>query len=824
MNGIKADWAIKSKNIGDAQEYRVLACSVGEFDTLDFENIFRTLSVGTMPLPIQTSSDSPAPWITYGTYSKADKEHLVAVVQNWSNKLDFARRPIAELYCLAVPYIELSTYRMGFFDLYEKFISLNLDHTSVVDLGKVELSPEISMSPNNIAAIINEIGFDFCAVVAALLLKGSVAIVGSDIMVPIDRLKYLDAIISLLPYGIRSDLSMSTWVQSSSRHTIRVGFTDSARPEQFRVEWKQTPETPIDTLVSHYYNGILDLSKRHGIVHIVDQLASQTEPYSFQDAQRLLDVLAEIDRPYYIWSSMKYARGDVNSSDIRGLFRSDKARILQQDLQVDLLRFLLADLTDDNVKTLTDYWIPDLWFDLIIAGCAFLDARQVEEIRPLVTIAASLEKAAELLKDLFSHASKTYTLKEKQKFIGLVLEWIKADEKLAVQFDKQHLFIDLVFLYEFILRTPSSELQPLFNELNHLLPQDYGGFQLFQIASNNLEQDVRLPMIEALARTDPIYVLGLLGFADVFGRITQILPVTLIWLSKNIRQFSLEDKKRWHGFLSQRIINYVISLSLSEQATLDIAYLSLDDYYRPVSLPIQVSAPSDQFEIYLDEFCQTIASRKTSQGNISVNLLRWFNEQIECMGNSEASLQNLQILLSEAFNLIYLNPVDSKKIPIMQLRLKLEQYLRHPAQLSNIVVVFIDALLLDYQSYNLLIKQFVQNNYFDDSNKFYEFSIALQDKLESYQQKGRYNVSRSLYQKILREFLEKALTGQLSSIKIANDFRVTLSSQFVSQVNKLAVFSPIVANFLNQSQKDDLAQKLDDAKHNIQPAKRLFHL
>ena len=81
--------------------------------------------------------------------------------------------------------------------------------------------------------------------VAALLLTGKpVCIVGADQTVLLERLQFLDTVVSLLPYGMRCRLSASNWASSTLQtHKFRLFFASAPRPARddqqadLVVEW-----------------------------------------------------------------------------------------------------------------------------------------------------------------------------------------------------------------------------------------------------------------------------------------------------------------------------------------------------------------------------------------------------------------------------------------------------------------------------------------------------------------------------------------------------------------------------------------------------------
>ena len=67
-------------------------------------------------------------------------------------------------------------------------------------------------------------------VVGRLLSGGPVCIIDANAVDMHDRLRFIDGVMALLPYGLRSRMSASTWTTSThQRHKFRLFFSNSPR-------------------------------------------------------------------------------------------------------------------------------------------------------------------------------------------------------------------------------------------------------------------------------------------------------------------------------------------------------------------------------------------------------------------------------------------------------------------------------------------------------------------------------------------------------------------------------------------------------------------
>jgi hypothetical protein len=127
---------------------------------------------------------------------------------------------------------------------------------------------------------------------AALLMTGRhVCVVGGEAVPTIERLRFIDTVAALLPYGMRARLTASTWASSTADHKIRLAFTQHVPARTYPVVWGQPAEIPLHEEDARNY---LTLLARHALdAGLVAWLASRTEPLTFgkNGRSRALDLL-----------------------------------------------------------------------------------------------------------------------------------------------------------------------------------------------------------------------------------------------------------------------------------------------------------------------------------------------------------------------------------------------------------------------------------------------------------------------------------------------------------------------------------------------------
>lgn len=159
-------------------------------------------------------------------------------------------------------------------------------------------------------------GFHWAAGVAAALLEGrQVALVpppGARIPGTDERVRILDAVCSLLPYGCRAWLSAATWT-GQSEHKLMLVFAPTARTEQLAT-WLGggSPPEPRSAVARDYLNELLRIrAKRGSTDELVAHLLKVTEAIPAQEPAAALRALREADLVDSVVADIAQGRGDL---------------------------------------------------------------------------------------------------------------------------------------------------------------------------------------------------------------------------------------------------------------------------------------------------------------------------------------------------------------------------------------------------------------------------------------------------------------------------------------------------------------------------------
>lgn len=257
---VRAQWAIRGWS-AQAHAYRVLDCSTGALSNQNFAQLLDRYSPGTL---------ESLPQLTVGWLAdkNADRHYLglalhgrdsdgPAVGSDLMHRTTYFFVDFSDFAGVAAPYAAL----------YYGFADLAMPPTGQGSVRATVSVPKLETPKSRLAR----------AAAALLLTDRPVGILGADQVDFAERLKFLDDVMSLLPYGMRSRMSASTWTSSTYKsHKIRLFFASADRQAgDHELYWdsEDTPATGIDLVDA--YRAWLD---EHGRAA---QLAAITEPTGF---------------------------------------------------------------------------------------------------------------------------------------------------------------------------------------------------------------------------------------------------------------------------------------------------------------------------------------------------------------------------------------------------------------------------------------------------------------------------------------------------------------------------------------------------------------
>lgn len=277
---VTVEWARLGKEKQDAG-FRVLECSNGVLDEKNFAALLTRYSPGTLE-----SADLPQVTISWSKDSRQG-HHYVGIARHYrqeDDEGDASGRWVMLTNYFCAPFKELSDGTVSYIGMHEKLagVKLPLDPNGPINT---------ELARSSVSGLVNDQQTWLAMrAAAALMTSDPVCVLGADHVSYVDRLRFIDKVAMLLPYGMRSELSASTWASPTYRtHKLRLFFANAERGKGDRlVPWGQQG----DQRIGHgYADAYLDLLRSGSLTPEV--LAGLTDPTGF-DAREILQVVAHL--------------------------------------------------------------------------------------------------------------------------------------------------------------------------------------------------------------------------------------------------------------------------------------------------------------------------------------------------------------------------------------------------------------------------------------------------------------------------------------------------------------------------------------------------
>lgn len=276
---VTAEWALWGKTSTD-RGYRLLNCSVGSFGPDAFSEVITRYSPGTLEM---------LPQVTVSWSAPPDERNYVAIAIHEKEEqgiYDADGREIVFTRYFCAPYEDLAVGEVSYLSLYDTFSKFTLRVQDRAPI-KTDLTPTPQIAPPDYQAL---------RVAALLLTCKPVCIVGADGIDLRERLQFLDTVMSMLPYGMRSRMSASTWTSSTMQtHKFRLFFAHAPRPSRddqladYVMEWGRHDHASIGHCYADDYLGWLERE----IQQPTAKLATQKQQIEFSPIEilRILEMV-----------------------------------------------------------------------------------------------------------------------------------------------------------------------------------------------------------------------------------------------------------------------------------------------------------------------------------------------------------------------------------------------------------------------------------------------------------------------------------------------------------------------------------------------------
>src|SRR5271165_1512987 len=327
---ISADWAWISKDPEGGIGYSILKDSAA---TIDFPSLASRYVPGSPSSTIPEGAPDAPPWVTIGPGEASADDVLISVsVRDPWRELDDSGRPVWPQRLLVVPFTELAKADASYRTIWEAVRGAEVPAPAAKPVS-------LKVAPRSRAKLLDTFErhrFDRIAALASALLDGPVAIADATHLTREERLDLLDAVAALLPYGFRVDLSVSSSVNNTAQHGIRLVFATFPNEGQQLISLVHAAPKPHGDWSSRYQTALHDKLEVCELPDLLDHMwgkkGKKDHPYSFDDPGRAFAALMEID--FYGGILRDLAKQPIELERILKFF-ADPARVQQSWPELD---------------------------------------------------------------------------------------------------------------------------------------------------------------------------------------------------------------------------------------------------------------------------------------------------------------------------------------------------------------------------------------------------------------------------------------------------------------------------------------------------------
>jgi len=398
---VSVGWALWGKQQGTRNDYSILASSAEPLSELEFTSVLTHFVAGTPPTTERGRPES-LPWVTISRVGKADQRYLGISIQDLAGTVDAAGRPSTSTSYFCVPYAELAGHPVSYPGLYQQLREIQLPYqgNSLIRLSVPRLDPL------TVADAIEEFGETVVAAAAALLLSGPVSIVGAEGTELLDRLRFLDAVAALLPYGYRAGgYTAATWSDSGTRHPIRLAFAARPRDGAGVIRWRTGPATAggigeaflaVFRQVREQLPPAEGQARLQQLRALIGTMALDAAPCGFDQPERAVEAVRTFGLPFIVYNAAR--AGTADPADVRRVFTQNRLVELNPGQRRELLAELIrtAYREPENWNVIDDWWDPVVQGDssAMLQPIFLVVQRRLRESAPSITISDYLTRAA----------------------------------------------------------------------------------------------------------------------------------------------------------------------------------------------------------------------------------------------------------------------------------------------------------------------------------------------------------------------------------------------------------------------------------------------
>jgi hypothetical protein len=284
MGALTVRWAVLGKTPKSGLDYETTATS-HPAQGRQFAKILSAFTPGTSP-----NSALPRVSTSYFSETEGDRKKTPMVglsLQKVSKGAqDGFERDTTATFFVCAKWADFCAAHASYLTLYQAIRDIDLS-----TLGSRPLKLELDPYPlDDFGAAVTPLARQAAAL---LLAEQQICVTGTGHL-PADtrletRLAFLDTVATLLPYGFRSSLAVSTWTGSSAQHQIKLSFAAVAPAWAGELRWSDEGaqvEPPIDVpgkeRYGRYVAELNDLKDPVLLGEVIARLRMSTEPLSLK--------------------------------------------------------------------------------------------------------------------------------------------------------------------------------------------------------------------------------------------------------------------------------------------------------------------------------------------------------------------------------------------------------------------------------------------------------------------------------------------------------------------------------------------------------------
>ncbi|MEU3461111.1 hypothetical protein ABZ721_14275 [Streptomyces sp. NPDC006733] len=302
-------WAWFGKENRSLSDYGVLANSGGRDKRQLFEDYIRDASPGNPP-PEEHKGADGLPWVSIRGWTQETSQWIGVSIMEMSDLRDHSGRAVVPTRYFLLRQERPALYTYPYCSLYQAVQNIALppdspDSTLHVPLMSAGPQASCSIGLSHIGSVVRVHSEEThqrqiaaahwaAAVAAELLAHEHVIIQQAGHLGRQDRLSVLDAVVAFLPYGLRSDLTVSTCLDSLRTPVARLAFCAQNPPGTRPITLGELPQHSAGP--AHEYRARLHwLIDKLGPFAIVEHLWEQRTTLGFSDHRAIQASLGELD-------------------------------------------------------------------------------------------------------------------------------------------------------------------------------------------------------------------------------------------------------------------------------------------------------------------------------------------------------------------------------------------------------------------------------------------------------------------------------------------------------------------------------------------------